>query len=91
LLTWLKERNDLVLVDGPSLDDQADLSRIAPLSDALFLVMPHGEPAAQTRGSIPATIIESDASPLGFSLAIAIDPYLFHNTAVGGVNCRLLE
>jgi Mrp family chromosome partitioning ATPase len=50
LLTWLKQRNDLVLVDGPSLDEQNDLARIAPLSDSLFLVMPQGEPATQTRG-----------------------------------------
>lgn len=50
LLTWLKQRNDLVLVDGPSFDDQADLSRLAPLSDALYLVMPQGEPASQSRG-----------------------------------------
>jgi Mrp family chromosome partitioning ATPase len=50
LLTWLKQRNDLVLVDGPSLDEQNDLSRLAPLSDAMFLVMPQGEPATQARG-----------------------------------------
>ncbi|MEI7684103.1 MAG: hypothetical protein WCL32_03695 [Planctomycetota bacterium] len=50
LLTWLKQRNDLVLVDGPSMDDQADLSRLAPLSDSLYLVMPQGEPASQGRG-----------------------------------------
>lgn len=50
LLAWLKQRNDLVLVDGPSFDDQVDLGRLAPLSDSMYLVMPQGEPASQGRG-----------------------------------------
>lgn len=54
LLSWLKQRNDLVLVDGPSLDDQEELSRLAPLSDSLFLVMPQGEPADQGRPLLQA-------------------------------------
>lgn len=54
LLWWLKQRNDLVLIDGPSLDDQADLARLAPLSDAMFMVMPQGEPASQNRPILQA-------------------------------------
>jgi Mrp family chromosome partitioning ATPase len=49
LLAWLKSRNDLVLIDGPSYDEQNDLGTIAPLTDAMFLVMPQGEPATEHR------------------------------------------
>ncbi|HEX3315426.1 MAG TPA: hypothetical protein VHR72_11070 [Gemmataceae bacterium] len=46
LLTTLKQKNDLVLVDGPSLDQKKDVSPLVPLVDSLFLVSPKGEPAA---------------------------------------------
>ena len=46
LLTTLKQKNDLVLVDGPSLDQKKDVSPLVPLVDSLFLVSPQGEPAA---------------------------------------------
>jgi Mrp family chromosome partitioning ATPase len=46
LLTTLKEKNDLVLVDGPSLDQKTEVSPLVSLVDSLFLVSPKGEPAA---------------------------------------------
>ena len=46
LLTTLKQKNDLVLVDGPSLDQKNEVSPLVPLVDSLFLVSPKGEPAA---------------------------------------------
>ena len=46
LLTTLKQKNDLVLVDGPSLDQKTEVSPLVPLVDSLFLVSPKGEPAA---------------------------------------------
>jgi MinD-like ATPase involved in chromosome partitioning or flagellar assembly len=46
LLTTLKQKNDLVLVDGPSLDQKAEVSPLVSLVDSLFLVTPKGEPAA---------------------------------------------
>ena len=53
-LTWilsnLKDRNDLVLIDGASLDEQTDLSLFAPLADAMYLVTPQDEPASLGRG-----------------------------------------
>lgn len=50
LLATLKQRNDLILIDGPSLDESGDLSPLAPLADSLFVVTPQGEPASQARG-----------------------------------------
>ena len=46
LLATLKQKNDLVLVDGPSLDQKSEVSPLVPLFDSLFLVSPKGEPAA---------------------------------------------
>jgi Mrp family chromosome partitioning ATPase len=49
LIANLKQRNDLVLVDGPSLDRKDELSPLVSLVDSLFLVSPQGEPAATSR------------------------------------------
>ena len=49
LIATLKQRNDLVLIDGPSLDHKDEVSPLVPLVDSLFLVTPQGEPAATSR------------------------------------------
>jgi Mrp family chromosome partitioning ATPase len=49
LLATLKQRHDLVFVDGPSLDRTPELSPLVPLADSLFVVSPQGEPAATAR------------------------------------------
>ena len=50
LLAWLRERFDVVLLDGPALDDPAALATLAPRCDDLYLVLPEGETAAVNRG-----------------------------------------
>jgi len=43
LFGWLRERFEVILIDGPSLDNAAILAALAPVCDALFLVAPQGE------------------------------------------------
>lgn len=43
LLAWLRERYDLVLIDGPSLESTADLAALAPACDGMYFVLPQGE------------------------------------------------
>lgn len=45
LCTWLKERFDLVLIDGPGMDDSADVATFAQACDGIYLVVPQGESA----------------------------------------------
>jgi Mrp family chromosome partitioning ATPase len=43
LLAWLKDRFDLVLIDGPSTEDGPEIRALAPLCDGMYLVVPQGE------------------------------------------------
>jgi Mrp family chromosome partitioning ATPase len=43
LLRWLKERFDLVLIDGPGMDEGAEITAIAPVCDGIYLVVPQGD------------------------------------------------
>ena len=43
LCTWLRDRYDLVLIDGPTLDEPAALTVQAPHAQAIYLVLPKGE------------------------------------------------
>jgi len=43
LLSWLRERFDLVFIDGPNLDNTLALGILAPLADDLYLVAPQAE------------------------------------------------
>ncbi len=52
LLAWLRERFDLVLVDGPCLEEKSDLAALAPPCAGLFLVTPHNETAGLQQGSL---------------------------------------
>ncbi len=57
LFTWLKERFDLVLIDGPGMEEAAALATLAPVVDGMYLVVPQGQATppyramAQTIGS----------------------------------------
>jgi Mrp family chromosome partitioning ATPase len=54
LLGRLRERFEVVLMDGPSLHDIAALAALAPCCDALFLVAPQGETQALPRDLLQA-------------------------------------
>ena len=43
VLRWLRERFDIVLVDGPDLKHGSDLAVLAPACDGLYLVVPQSE------------------------------------------------
>lgn len=43
LVSWLRDRFDLVLIDGPNLDNTLALGILAPLADDLYLVAPQTE------------------------------------------------
>ncbi len=43
LLAWLRERFDVVLIDGPPLTESAALAILAPACDALYAVLPQGD------------------------------------------------
>jgi Mrp family chromosome partitioning ATPase len=49
LLRWLKERFDLVLIDGPGMDEGAEITAIAPVCDGVYLVVPQGDIAPPHR------------------------------------------
>jgi Mrp family chromosome partitioning ATPase len=50
LLAWLRERFDVILMDGPSLDDRDAVAALAPSCDGMYFVLPHGETPAQHKG-----------------------------------------
>lgn len=52
LVAWLRERYDVVLLDGPCVTDLADLAALAPDADGTYLVLPHGEEDALDRGTV---------------------------------------
>ena len=43
LIAWLRERFDLILIDGSTLDDAAGLASHVPHADGVYLVSPQGE------------------------------------------------
>jgi Mrp family chromosome partitioning ATPase len=43
LIAWLRERYDLIFIDGPTMDAAAEIALQAPHADAIYLVLPHGE------------------------------------------------
>ncbi len=45
VLSWLKERFDLVLIDGPGLEEEAEITTLGSLCDGMYLVVPAGETA----------------------------------------------
>lgn len=48
MMSWLKGRFDLVLIDGPGADAGPDLAPLIAASDGMYLVLPQGEnPAVQ--------------------------------------------
>jgi Mrp family chromosome partitioning ATPase len=49
LIAWLRERYDLIFVDGPTMEDQ-DVAAQAPHADAIYLVLPNGDPTPLNKG-----------------------------------------
>ena len=43
MLRWLGERFDLVLIDGPAMEEAAEITAIAPVCDGIYLVVPQGD------------------------------------------------
>ena len=50
LVAWLRERHDAILIDGPCVDNLADLAVVAPSADGIYLVLPQGETDAVSKG-----------------------------------------
>ena len=46
LFAWLHERFDVVLIDGPTLNDAANLAILAPNAHGIYLVLPQGDTCA---------------------------------------------
>jgi Mrp family chromosome partitioning ATPase len=54
LAAWLRERHDLILVDGPCVEQVAEIAVLAPCTDGVYLVLPQGDADAVARGVAPA-------------------------------------
>ena len=52
LMAWLRDRYDLIFVDGATMDD-GDVAVQAPHADAIYLVLPHGDPTPLNKGIAP--------------------------------------
>ena len=50
LTAWLRDRYDAILIDGPCVEDAADLAVLAPNADGIYLVLPQGETDSVARG-----------------------------------------
>jgi Mrp family chromosome partitioning ATPase len=50
LTAWLRERFDLLLMDGPSVENAAAMSGLVPNADDTYLVLPQEEPDGVARG-----------------------------------------
>ena len=50
LINWLRERYDLVFIDGPTIENAADLAVQVPHADGIYLVLPQGETASVNKG-----------------------------------------
>jgi Mrp family chromosome partitioning ATPase len=46
LIAWLRERFDLILIEGPTVEDAPDAAVQMAHADAVYLVLPHGEPVS---------------------------------------------
>jgi Mrp family chromosome partitioning ATPase len=46
LIAWLRERFDVILLECPSVETSPDVAIQVAHADAVYLVLPHGEPAA---------------------------------------------
>jgi Mrp family chromosome partitioning ATPase len=51
LIAWLRERYDLILIDGPSAEDAAALAVHLPYADGVYLVLPRGATATGHEGA----------------------------------------
>lgn len=49
LIAWLRERYDLIFLDGPTMEDD-EIAVQVPHADAIYLVLPHGDPAPLNKG-----------------------------------------
>jgi Mrp family chromosome partitioning ATPase len=49
LTAWLRERFDVILIDGPCVEETADLAVLTASTDGIYLVLPQGEGVAATR------------------------------------------
>jgi Mrp family chromosome partitioning ATPase len=49
LIAWLRERYDLIFVDGTTMED-AEIAGPVPHADGIYLVLPHGESASLDKG-----------------------------------------
>ena len=56
LIAQLRERFEVILIDGPTVQDHAALAVFAQVADALFLVAPQGETT-----SLPREILQTIA------------------------------
>jgi Mrp family chromosome partitioning ATPase len=54
LAAWLRERHDLIFVDGPCVEEAADIAVLAPGADGVYLVLPQGESDSVARGIAPS-------------------------------------
>jgi Mrp family chromosome partitioning ATPase len=50
LIAWLRERYDLILIDGPTAEEAAGLAVHLPHADGVYLVLPRGATAAGHEG-----------------------------------------
>lgn len=55
IVAWMRERYDLILIDGPSVEQANDLAPLTGLADAAYLVAPESDSPAARR-SAAATI-----------------------------------
>lgn len=51
LVGWLRQRNDLILIDGPTLDSEDLLAKNVPLAHGTYLVLPRGETLPLDKGA----------------------------------------
>jgi Mrp family chromosome partitioning ATPase len=50
IVAWLRERFDVILIDGPCIEQPADVAVQAPHADGVFLVLPQGVEASAHKG-----------------------------------------
>jgi Mrp family chromosome partitioning ATPase len=49
-MAWIRERYDVIAIDGPCVDDAAGLAVLAPHADGTYLVLPENETGGAPRG-----------------------------------------